>query len=96
MLSDLYFHSPTSFLGEEVIGGPGSYPTLTLEIQFKSLPKGQWAVCTFRSRFLKNGRNEIDGELWDEEGNLLCITRHMCLTVPWEAYLTHKSKLHKL
>jgi len=94
MFSDLYFLPPAYYLGEEVLGGPCVYPTFTLEIQFKNLPKGQWVVGSFRSRFIKNGRNEIDGELWDEDGNLLCITRHMSLLAPKKSYLRYK--LHKL
>lgn len=60
------------------------YLTMTLEIQFKNIPKGRWLAASHRSRFLLNGRNELDGELWDEEGNLLCIARQMGLIIPLE------------
>ncbi|CAG8447618.1 11489_t:CDS:2 [Acaulospora morrowiae] len=76
LFSDLYFPSPvTNYLGKKIF----NYwlATLTLDIQFKHVPKGKWIGGTFRSKFLKNGRNEVDGELYDEEGNLLCISRQM-------------------
>ncbi|RIA98173.1 thioesterase-like superfamily-domain-containing protein [Glomus cerebriforme] len=84
LFSDLFFPGPPGHIDKEVLKGDFWYPTLTLEIQFKNIPKGQWVVSSFRSRFLQNGRNEVDGELWDEDGNLLCITRHMCLVTSWE------------
>ncbi|CAI2174863.1 19336_t:CDS:2 [Funneliformis geosporum] len=77
---DFIFPATTNYLERSL--GECWHPTLTLEIQFKNLPKGQWVAGSFRSRFLRNGRNEVDGELWDESGNLLCITRHMCLITP--------------
>nr|CAG8531114.1 3681_t:CDS:2 [Entrophospora candida] len=60
------------------------YVTMTLEIQFKNIPKGRWLAASHRSRFLLNGRNELDSELWDEEGNLLAIARQMGLLIPLE------------
>ncbi|CAG8478078.1 4023_t:CDS:2 [Funneliformis mosseae] len=78
---DFIFPPTTKYL-ENSLGEICWFPTLTFEIQFKNMPKGQWVAGSFRSRFLKNGRHEVDGELWDEDGNLLCITRHMCLIVP--------------
>ncbi|RIA98174.1 hypothetical protein C1645_750814, partial [Glomus cerebriforme] len=58
-----HFSGPPGYIRKEVLKGDFWYPTLTLEIQFKNIPKGQWVVSSFRSRFLQNGRNEVDGEI---------------------------------
>ncbi|OZJ03055.1 hypothetical protein BZG36_03773 [Bifiguratus adelaidae] len=67
--SDL-FMPPPSLLGDEARGGQMWYPTMQMEVQFKAFPKGKEIIASFASRYIINGRAEIDGELWDEENRL--------------------------
>ena len=52
-------------------------PTIEMSINVRSLPKTPWVKACFRSRYITCGLVEEDGELWDEEGNLLAISRQI-------------------
>ncbi|RUS22699.1 thioesterase-like superfamily-domain-containing protein [Endogone sp. FLAS-F59071] len=77
------FYPPPALLGRDTLGGDMWFPTMQMEVQFKSVPVGRDMVCAFKSRHIINGRFDVDGELWDEEGTLVATTRHQCLIVPW-------------
>ncbi|KAH8549655.1 thioesterase-like superfamily-domain-containing protein [Umbelopsis sp. PMI_123] len=74
---------PAMILGPSVLGGQVWVPTMQMELIFKSVPKGKEVFCNFVSRYIINGRDEMDGEIFDADGNLLALTRHQCLVVPW-------------
>lgn len=61
------------------------FPTITLSIQFFKYPNPntRWVRQIGRSRFMINSRAEIDIEVYDEEGNILLISRQMCLQLSW-------------
>jgi acyl-CoA thioesterase len=52
-------------------------PTLELSVNIRSLPAGDRLKCVFRSRFISNGLLDEDGELWDETGELVAISRQI-------------------
>lgn len=81
---DLFFH-PIWLLGEKTLGGlPLPYcPTMQLEIQFKRIPKGKQVLAWCVVPHLINGRMDLDGAIFEKDGQLLAITRHQCLVVPW-------------
>lgn len=52
-------------------------PTLELSLNIRSLPKTRWLKCMFRTRFITCGLVEEDGEVWDEQGGLVAISRQI-------------------
>ncbi len=52
-------------------------PTLELSVNIRNLPETRWLKCVFRSRFLNGGMVEEDGEIWDEAGELVAISRQI-------------------
>lgn len=52
-------------------------PTLELSANIRALPRSEWLNCSLRTRFVTCGMLEADGELWDEEGNLVAISRQV-------------------
>ncbi|KAG2189355.1 hypothetical protein INT44_004497, partial [Umbelopsis vinacea] len=90
---------PPMNLGPSILGGEVWAPTMQMELIFKAVPKGKEVLCNFISRYIINGRYEMDGEIFDEDGTLLALTRevhplcpcsnpihftrHQCLVVPW-------------
>lgn len=52
-------------------------PTVELTVNIRSLPKTPWVKACFRSRYITCGLVEEDGELWDDDGNLLAISRQI-------------------
>lgn len=66
---------PAMMLGPAVLGGQVWVPTMQMEVLFKAVPRGKEVFCNFISRYVINGRDEMDGEIFDEDGNLLALTR---------------------
>lgn len=66
---------PAMMLGPAALGGPVWVPTMQMEVLFKAIPKGKEVFCKFISRYIINGREEMDGELFDEDGTLIALTR---------------------
>jgi len=52
-------------------------PTIELSVNVRKIPESAWVKGHFRSRFITCGLVESDGELWDEEGNLVAISRQI-------------------
>lgn len=58
-------------------GLTGWVPTIELTVNVRSVPRTEWLKCVFRSRFITCGLLEEDGEVWDEEGALVAISRQI-------------------
>ena len=52
-------------------------PTLEYSVSFRNVPATEWLECVFRTRYITCGLLEEDGEIWDEEGNLVAISRQI-------------------
>lgn len=71
------FVTPPAMLGWETLGGPSWCPTLQLEVQFKRPPTGKKVLSSIVARHIINSRFDCEGGIWDEDGNLLAITRYV-------------------
>lgn len=54
-------------------------PTLDLTVHIRDPNPHVWLRCQFRTRFVTGGLLEEDGEIWDEEGNLVAQSRQLAL-----------------
>jgi hypothetical protein len=52
-------------------------PTIEFTVNVRKIPETKWLQGHFRSRFITCGLVESDGELWDEEANLVAISRQI-------------------
>jgi hypothetical protein len=52
-------------------------PTIEFSVNIRNAPKTTWLKCVFRTRFVNCGLMEEDGEVWDESGELLAISRQI-------------------
>ena len=52
-------------------------PTLELSVNIRNMPESEWLKCIFRTRFITCGLLEEDGEVWDETGQLIAISRQI-------------------
>lgn len=52
-------------------------PTLEFSINIRSIPQTRWLKCRFRTRFISCGLLEEDGEIWDENDELVAVSRQI-------------------
>ena len=52
-------------------------PTLEFSVNIRNIPTTAWLKCIFRTRFITCGLIEEDGEIWDENGQLVAISRQI-------------------
>jgi hypothetical protein len=52
-------------------------PTIELSVNVRKIPETKWLKGLFRTRFITCGLSESDGEIWDEDGNLVAISRQI-------------------
>lgn len=52
-------------------------PTLEITINIRTIPRTRWLKCIFRTRFISCGLLEEDGEIWDENNELVAISRQI-------------------
>ena len=58
--------------------GPTAWvPTIELSISIRNMPQTEWLRFSLRTRFVTCGLLEADGEVWDDAGNLVSISRQI-------------------
>ncbi|KAL9614756.1 MAG: hypothetical protein Q9167_000747 [Letrouitia subvulpina] len=63
------------------------YPTLVLNLEVKKLlpEEGvEWLFVRVRAKEIKNGRMDLEVVVLDEGGELVAISNHVCLVLPFE------------
>jgi len=52
-------------------------PTIEFSVNIRNIPTTQWLKCIFRTHFINNGILEEDGEIWDENDELIAVSRQI-------------------
>ena len=52
-------------------------PTIELSVNVRKIPTTEWLRCSFRTRFITCGLLEEDGEIWDQNDELVAISRQI-------------------
>jgi len=58
-------------------GLSGWVPTIEMSVNVRNMPVGKWLKGCFRTKHITCGLLDEDGELWDEAGNLVAISRQI-------------------
>ncbi len=69
-------HPPAIFNADLTIGWT---PTIDLAVQVRQPAPSGWLACRFSTRFVTGGLLEEDGEIWDESGRLVALSRQLAL-----------------
>jgi len=54
-------------------------PTLEFSVNIRKITEATCVKCVFRTRFVSCGLLEEDGEIWDEAGNIIAISRQYAI-----------------
>ncbi len=54
-------------------------PTVEMTTHVRAIPVAGWLRCQFTTRFVTGGLLEEDGEIWDESGRLVALSRQLAL-----------------
>ena len=57
----------------------GWTPTIDLSVQVRNPAPRGWLACKFTTRFVTSGLLEEDGEIWDESGHPVALSRQLAL-----------------
>lgn len=52
-------------------------PTLEFSVSIRNIAETQWLKCRFSTRFINCGLLEEDGEIWDENNELIAVSRQI-------------------
>jgi acyl-CoA thioesterase len=52
-------------------------PTIELSVNIRKITTTEWLKCRFRTHFITCGLLEEDGEIWDQKGELIAISRQI-------------------
>lgn len=74
VVADAY--PPAVFNAGEIVGW---VPTIELTVQVRTRPTTPWLRTRFTTEHVTRGYLEEDGEIWDEDGNLVALSRQLAL-----------------
>jgi len=54
-------------------------PTIEMTVHFRKAPPSGWLQVRFETKHVKNGLLEEDGYIWDEDGDLVAMSRQLAM-----------------